>query len=339
MKQQYRFILEPYTGRNSRYVCPECGNRERTFSRYLDMETGAHLADHVGRCNRLNKCTYHYTPKQFFTNNPGLRAKDIEYQNHRRFTSYLAQKQPEEAPVGHIPQTLFLKSVQLSKPIAEVSEANTFLAFLIETFGEATAADLTARYFIGTSKHWEGATVFWQIDGAGKIRTGKIIQYLIAPGPTFTGRICKRNRENTPAVQWAHKAAKLENFYLSQCLFGEHLLSQEPQARVGLVESEKTAIVASAYLPGFVWIACGGLDQLSAKRCKSLAGRSVTLFPDLKGLERWKQKRRELSVFCDCSISGLLERKATEAERDEGLDLADFLLRTPPLTAPDVETA
>ncbi len=49
---------------NTRYRCPEC-NKGKTFSRYIDTETGEHIADHVGRCERLDNCGNHYTPKQF----------------------------------------------------------------------------------------------------------------------------------------------------------------------------------------------------------------------------------------------------------------------------------
>ena len=33
------------------------------------------------------------------------------------------------------------------------------------------------RYHVGTSKHWQGDTVFWQTDSNGRIRTDKIILY------------------------------------------------------------------------------------------------------------------------------------------------------------------
>jgi len=66
---EYRYSLEKYNGRNSRHVCPECG-RKQVFTRYIDNETKQYIADNVGKCNRLDKCGYHYTPKQYFDNNP-----------------------------------------------------------------------------------------------------------------------------------------------------------------------------------------------------------------------------------------------------------------------------
>ena len=69
----YRYQLERYRGRGTRYSCPQCG-RKYCFTRYIDTEdNNKYLSDNVGKCNRLDKCGYHYTPKQYFTDNPHKR--------------------------------------------------------------------------------------------------------------------------------------------------------------------------------------------------------------------------------------------------------------------------
>ena len=65
----YRYTLEKYKGRQSRYVCPQCG-RKYVFTRYIDTETNKYIADNVGKCSRLDKCGYHYTPREYFSDNP-----------------------------------------------------------------------------------------------------------------------------------------------------------------------------------------------------------------------------------------------------------------------------
>ena len=69
----YRYILERYRGLSTRYTCPQCG-RKHTFTRYIDTDNNnQYISDNVGKCNRLDKCGYHYTPKQYFTDNPHKR--------------------------------------------------------------------------------------------------------------------------------------------------------------------------------------------------------------------------------------------------------------------------
>lgn len=70
-----------------------------------------------------------------------------------------------------------------------------------------------------------------------------------------------------------------------------------------------------------------GFTKPYSKKCNSLKGRKVILFPDVNCLEKWQEKAEKLSGLASLTISDLLEQEATEAERMEGLDLADYLLR------------
>ena len=63
--------LERYRGRSSRHKCPACGDPS-SFAYYLDGDTGEVIDRSVGRCNHESGCGYHYTPKQFFEDNPHM---------------------------------------------------------------------------------------------------------------------------------------------------------------------------------------------------------------------------------------------------------------------------
>ena len=53
--ENFRFILENYNReKRNRYACPSCGKHEE-FTRYIDTEGIIQFADHVGKCNRVNK--------------------------------------------------------------------------------------------------------------------------------------------------------------------------------------------------------------------------------------------------------------------------------------------
>jgi hypothetical protein len=302
---EHKYILEPYKGMNTRYRCPSCQQRDKTFSLYIYAETGKQINPSVGRCNRESNCGYHYTPKQYFQyNNISFDTPQPKVYNHRPVT-------PQPKPVSFIPVEVFKASLK-------AHETNHFVQFLINLFGVEVASKLVSRYFIATSKHWNGATVFWQIDIKGKVRTGKIMLY----SPT-TG---KRIKEPFNHINWAHKAIKKPEFELRQCLFGEHLLIDKTKP-VAIVESEKTAIIASVYLAQFIWVAVGSLTNLNTEKCSILKGRTVILFPDLNGFEKWSNKANELSHLAIFTVSDLLELKATEAEKKQGFDLADYLIK------------
>jgi hypothetical protein len=302
---EHKYILEPYKGMNTRYRCPSCQQRDNTFSLYIDTEMGEHIHPTVGRCNRESNCGHHYTPKQYFQDN----NISFDTPQPKAYKPRLVPPQPK--PASFIPVEVFKASLK-------AHETNYFVQFLINLFGVEVSSQLVSRYFIATSKQWNGATVFWQIDTQGKVRTGKIMLY----SPT-TG---KRVKNLELPVYWVHKALKQPEFELRQCLFGEHLLIDKTKP-VAIVESEKTAVIASVYLPQFIWVAVGSLTNLNAEKCSILKGRTVTLFPDLNGFDKWSSKAKELSHLAIFTVSDLLERKATEAEKKQGFDLADYLIK------------
>ncbi len=306
MEKEFKYTLEPYKRKNTRYRCPSCQQSDKTFSLYIDTETGEYIHPTVGRCNREIKCGYHYTPKQYFQDN------NISFDRTDSNVCRPGYIRPQPKPVSFIPVEVFKASLDPS-----AFEENHFVQFLIQLFGVEVTNQLVSRYFIASSSYWNGATVFWQIDIKGKIRTGKIMLYSPDTG--------KRVKEPFNHVTWAHKAIKDPEFEIKQCLFGEHLLSDITRP-VAIVESEKTAIIASVYLPQYIWLALGGIG-FSIDKCVALKGRDVVFFPDIGAFHKWNGKAKELSSIARCKVSDLLELKATDKERAEGLDLADFLMR------------
>ncbi len=311
MSQNHRYVLQPYKSLSDRYTCPSCQEKKK-FSKYIDRTTNEHLGDHVGRCERSDGCGYHFTPADFFKENPTNKPLDFE--------KWQPVPAPPPRPVSFIDKAIFKKTLG-------VNDTNTFTNFLKALFGKERAENLVNRYHIGTTKNAE--TVFYQVDSQGNIRSGKVMKYnLTASDKTALGKDCKRDKTTFP--NWVHSKLKLENFNLNQCLFGEHLINEKQT--IAIVESEKSAIIASLYFPQFVWVACGGKEGLGNEKLKVLKGKNVIFFPDLNGFDKWNLKAQEMRAFCkSVEVSDLLEQVATDEERTSGLDLADYLLR---LTAP-----
>jgi len=336
------FSLQPYSPK-SRFTCPACNHRGKTFTRYVNNQTGQYLADHVGRCDREDKCGYHFTPRQYF--NETGQARQVNTWSSPFGVSYKAitqkkqakrpmvQTKPQPAAAIDNDEPHYIHSNVVNDSFVNY-DGNNLVQYLIGKYGFDAADKAVGRYRIGTSDHWPGATVFWQLDTGGFVRTGKVMLYNAQTG--------KRVKQPFNHVTWAHvlilrneenlKTSAIGNptsaFNLKQVLFGAHLLTEHPDSHVAIVESEKTAIIASMHDDKRIWLATGSAGNLNAAICQALKGRKVTLYPDLGAYPKWKAKARSLqhalpgSVF---TVSDLLEREASNNDREEGLDLGDGL--------------
>ena len=294
---------------HQKFTCPECG-KPKVFTRYIDTITGDYLPEKYGICDRADNCTYHLNP---FKDEYYKTIKKQEKKEVKRIVKNQPPKKASQDKISFIQPDTFKQSLK-------DYENNNFIAFLINLFGRNITTGLIEKYYIGTSKLWSGATIFWKIDIECRITAGKIMLYNPDTG--------KRVKEPFSHVNSVHNVLKLSEPRPFQCLFGEHLLNGNNRP-IALVESEKSAIIASVYLTEYIWLATGSLSMFTADRCKVLKGRNVTLYPDLNGFEKWSNKAKELKHIAHFSVSDLLETKASEAEKKQGLDIADYLIKIP----------
>ena len=306
---EYRIHLQKYKLGN-RYTCPQCG-RKRCFARYIDEESQITFPDNVGRCDHEQSCGYHYTPSDYFKDNPDASSKDD-----------WRQEIPSKINKKEKPLSTFIESKLMEQSLRSY-QVNPLYQYISTVFGKEEVERLFALYKVGTSKKWNGSTVFWQIDVNGNLRTGKIMKY-----DAKTGHRIKKPHS---MVTWVHSELKLPDFTLRQCFFGEYLLVGTARNKtVAIVESEKTAIIAMHFISDFVWLATGGMNGCFNKEAvEVLKGREVVLVPDLGATDKWKAKIPLLQSVCkSIAISNILEDNATEEQKAKGLDIADFLLMT-----------
>ena len=319
----YRYTFEPYKGPASKHTCPACGHKQ-TFTRYIDRETGSRIHSSVGRCDRADKCGYHYKPADYFRDYPESRPEREEYFNTTRKRANSTTKIFPRSPTrtqkpGHIPKEYLINSTGFN---------SQFVAFLCTIFDRSTLESpsiwqIMKDYYLGQTK--DGRVIYWQVDANRRIRTGKIMRY-----DPVTG---KRVKEGKGSFDWVHsiliRDKKLpESFHMEQCLFGEHLLRRSPDKTVCVIESEKSAIIASAVMPEYLWLSTGGKSNYKADKCRALAGRNVLVFPDLGAFDDWAAKTPEIErqAGCQVEVVDLLERIATPEDRENGLDIADYLI-------------
>ena len=240
-------------------------------------ENGEYLGDEVGRCDHESSCGYHYKPKDWFRDHPDSKHdwRELTPEEKKR----LFPEKPKRKPLGTIPDEYVKRSVRPDKQ----SHLMEYLSRIIDPL---VLEGLIVEYRIGVTKAKE--TIFFQIDKDGRCRTGKVMKY----NPE-TGRRIKD--EKTPSkITWVHSLLKQQgvlnqDWELTQCLFGEHLLREYPDSKVALVESEKTAIICAAIMPRFIWLATGGKTQLGDK-LEVLRGREVVAFPDIDAYDTWQEK-------------------------------------------------
>ena len=302
--------LEKYSGRDSRHQCPACGD-PHSFAYYINGDTGEPINKIVGRCNHESGCGYHYTPKQFFIDNPI--EKDQLYVSSKREPVQRSQREANYIPFRYVEKS--------------VSYNSSFVHILCSLFDHYTLESPTIErlmndYALGATK--DGSIIYWQIDIKGRVRTGKVMRY----DPNTGHRI-----KSGGGINWIHSIMKKqgllpEDYNLVQCLFGEHLLTIYPNKVVALVESEKSALIASGVYPDYIWLATGGKSQLSIDKLNVLRGRSVIMFPDVDGFEYWSHKAKEVeAIGCKVTVSDLIEQNASNKDRSDKIDLADWIIR------------
>jgi hypothetical protein len=169
-------------------------------------------------------------------------------------------------------------------------------------------------YFItGTNHFWENSTMFWQIDDKEKIHACKIMQY-----DRHTGKRIKKPYNH---INWLHNAIKEPDFNLCQCLFGLHRVNEDYQKTIAIVESEKTAIIMSVFIPDYIWLATGSKQNLKFDLLKPIKKRNIVLFPDKGEYFNWQKKANELKqIGFKIAVSELIE----QTDFENGFDLADY---------------
>jgi len=314
MRAGHTYALQPYEGPGSRFTCPACRGK-RCFTRYVD-ENGDCLDEAVGRCNHESRCGYHYTPRQFFEDHPSARPDWKE--NFFRI--------PQQTIKKTVKKQLWTIKADIVKSTVNPAIESDFTAFLTGLIGRKNTAKIVKEYHIGVTKNRD--VIFYQLDTEGRCRTGKIMKY-----DRQTGHRIKDEKVGGK-ITWVHSVLRQsadpllrlpDGWELTQCLYGEHLLKQYPSRPVALVESEKTAVICSAFWQEYIWLATGGKSQLN-DRLQVLRGRKVVAFPDVDGYLEWKEKLSRVRGL-DIVVSDVLEKEATFEDRANHVDIADLLIR------------
>ncbi|SHG57819.1 hypothetical protein SAMN05444483_11722 [Salegentibacter echinorum] len=342
MRYGYRYILE--TG-SKKHHCPNTDCGKKTFVRYIDTETGDYLPEQYGRCDRESKCGYHLNPykdgyyqmikeQERGTFNGTWKSEPIPVRKKAE-----TRPKPDFIPVEVLKQTLEPDRYELNVFIQNLF---TKVPFPFEVSDVTKAVEL---YKIGTIKagYRKGAVTFPFIDLKSNIRAVQVKQFSKSnhtTGTDFLHSIIDKyhSKRYEPLPDWLEAYNK--NELKVSCLFGEHLLSKYPLNPVALVEAPKTAIYGTLYfgLPeqpeNLIWLAVYNKSSFKFDKLKVLKGRTVLTFPDLskegQTFREWKRKAEEIErrlPGTKFTFSDLLEELAPKEDKNEGKDIADYLIR------------
>ncbi len=240
------------------------------------------------------------------------------------------------------------------------SDRNNLARWLCTQFPEEQVAEVLARYRTGSTR--DGRIIYWQIDEYGQVRAGKVMAY------DLDGHRMKDGKGNVCWVHSMKiDGIRFDEMLAPQCLFGLSLLNTEHTAlttdytdfsdslhdgsstpqeenpcnppnlwsnspwseKIGVVESEKTALIMSLVCPDKVWLATGGKANFKESMLAPLIGLEVAVYPDADALHDWYTRAVEMNRTLGTRLhipTGYYNLMDHDEARREGWDLADVVL-------------
>lgn len=308
---------------SKKYKCPKCG--QKRFVLYLDRENNEPIGPDFGKCDRLDTCNYHCPPPK----------------NQNTNTNKQYYKKVEPSKVFFFDTEIYNK---LLSP--ERYENNVFINNLLYnvpyTFDIKDVTKVVEMYLLGTvaNGYLDTAVTFPFFDIKKNLRYVQIRKFNsenkgIATNTLSSLLIKDYQAKNKELPKWLDDYERQDK--KMTCLFGEHLLHDFQKNPVLLFESPKTSIIATLYfgLPYSkkdettpICLAVGSKGNFTKDRLNVLSNRNTTVYADLsidsKTILEWQNKTKMFGF--NFNFDTYLESIATENDKLNGLDYADFLL-------------
>ncbi len=289
------FIFELDT--TSRKIsCPGCG--KKTFVQYVYVDSKDPVSpEKYGRCDRENNCGYHTHP-----------AQDKEF---------TPEDKPVKAPVEE-------KIVQIFPDESVVQNITKRTKTCVSPFHHyckqlGIPFDHLLKWGVYSSGDKGDVTAFLFIDKENKVSNIKYFKYQQNGHRDKQYKAHSLKQPASPSTP--QKGIITQKKYLLG-LFGEHLLDNSKKRTVCVVESEKTAVIASYFYPKYDWVSCMSNNGLTADRIQKLLNRKVIWVCDNDKAGRQNTSIKRASVqLMDFHIADLFPEK----EYTEGYDLADAI--------------
>lgn len=239
----FKYVLD---SSSKKHTCPSCN--KKSFVGYVDSETKMPVdINQYGRCDRENSCNYH---------------------QHPNIDPELATKAKPENYTPPPPTTYkqIYPAEQIWKPLVERTKTCTSPLHIYLSNKLLIPFDHLIKWGVVTDTQNDGAllTIYVYRNLGGQVCNLKWFKY----NPdghrdknfnSFSLKQPKQNKQTPPPPP--DQKILIEKYQL--CIYGEHLLDPEKKKIVCVVESEKSAVIASFFYPQYDWVACGSANGLS----------------------------------------------------------------------------
>jgi Domain of unknown function (DUF6371) len=270
-------------GSQGKINCPYC-NGKKTFRTYEPVD-GSEVLNEKGElcgiCDRTNSCGVWIKPDGTMSEN--------------------------RKPAVHLPDPIILVLDNEQKEHLRLCLKNETSNFHTFCTGLGIPLSHLKKWGVGTEKD---KTIFTFIDHERNPCNIKYFKYL---------ENGKRDKE-FKAYSLKSNMDGIQEYKYKICLFGEHLLSKDNSRFVCLVESEKTAIIASHYFPKYDFVSCASADGLTDLKAQILKDRFVIWLCDADKAGRENSSLRVLK-------RQRIKHKVIDLnpQLQDGTDLADMI--------------
>lgn len=334
------FYLDPSS---AKFECPEC--RENTFVRYVNKE-GKYLHSDIGRCDREMKCGCHNKASQYFIEN-NISVNLVQTETIQKPTEFYKISYSSI----HVRQAILTDSSRSDYVNLNTCENNfvRYLIYILKFSPEEVLAHLLKyNVFIHQKEKKYGVQDFPTIDvyndysryvnninqkvqyfyvsASNEVRTAREIHYK----PDF-----HRDKESEKLLH-IELTEYDKNKRVRMCIWGEHLLTEQSNKDIIIVEGEKTAFVMSLYYPEFIWLAVGGIYGISEDFDFTKSDVRYYFLPDadidVKGFtcaDKWKKKIPQ-TIYAGTTYKVIdFEKYCNLSEIYAGFDILDLQLNDP----------
>lgn len=292
MQTEFKYQLD---ATSKKYHCPEC--TKKTFVPYVYADSMEVVADKYGRCDRQNNCGHHVHPNE-----------DNDFTPSHKVTP---KPKPEEVQIYPDPSVTDLITKR-------TKTCTSHLHKYCKRMG------ITSAHMLIWGVYTDGAngekTVFiFRRQGDNKIVNLKWFKYKENGhrDKQFNSFSLKQPPHTPPKK--TTDPIRINKYFLG--LFGEHLLSLDNSKTVCVVESEKTAAIASFFYKDYDWVSCASANGLTDVRIKVLYNRKVFWICDADKAGRSNSSiNRAKNYLLNFHLVDLFP------DRTDGYDIADAIV-------------